>query len=287
MTPGSANSENSKLALLSFHKIKAASPDEFATLFLNRADAANAMSAELMDAITTSLTEVQQRHTCRALIIGGKGKHFSAGADLNWMKASAQLSHQENIVDAQRLTAMFETLAGLSIPTISVVRGAAYGGAVGLVACCDVSIAVDSAKFCLSEARLGIAPAVIMPYLARKMHPGQLRRLSLSAQVFSGSEAKEFGLVEQVGSDAQLDAIVRQELNALFTCGPIAQAEIKTLIEDVKKNGGKQGSYTADVIAKLRTGSEGQAGLTAFFAKTPPPWNLSVSDSWSFNALSS
>jgi len=287
MTHTKAKTFTDDAALLTMHDISGSGNAQIGILLLNRPASANALSADLMATITRHLQSVQENPRCRLLVLSAKGKHFSAGADLNWMKASAALSRQENVADANRLTEMFESLANSKIPTLGVIRGAAYGGAVGLTACCDISIAVDSARFCLSEARLGIAPAVIMPYLSRKMLPGHLRRNAMTARVFTGAEALENGLVDVLAAESQVDDVVRQEINGLLSCGPKALTCIKSLLDEVRHQGQRQGPYTAETIATLRTSSEGQDGLAAFFAKAPAPWSISVSDTWSFNALCS
>lgn len=245
-----------------------------ATLILNRPDQANAFSAQMMDEITSHVGELKLQNDVRLLVITGSGRHFSAGADLGWMQAAAKLSYEENLRDAERLRSMFEGLLRLDIPTVASISGAVYGGAVGLVACCDYAVASESAKFCLSEARLGLLPAVIAPYLLRKMKPGQLKRMALTSKVFDAHEAKEFGLIEVVARD--LDAALQTEINALLTCGPEAQKAIHRLFEDLRSKNNAQGQETVEAISKARTGSEGQSGLSSFFAKTTPSWVRTV-----------
>ena len=180
---------------LSFHNID--SNNSIAILGLAREDSANAFNAEMMQEIVSNLDIVQKAENVRALVVHGKGKHFSAGADLGWMKKSAELSYDDNISDANNLTAMFEKLHNLPIPTVAVVCGAAFGGAVGLAACCDIVLCEKNSKICLSEVKLGLLPAVIFPYLAKRILPGQLKRLSLSARIFRGDEALLFGFADR------------------------------------------------------------------------------------------
>ena len=241
-----------------------------ARLQFNRADQANAFSSEMMSEISSHMSTLTSLLDVRVLVISGVGKHFSAGADLNWMKASAKLSYEDNVHDASKLRDMFESIINLPIPKVAVVQGAAYGGAVGIIACCDYSIASTDAKFCLSEAKLGLVPAVIGPYLLRKMRQGTLRRLALTGQVFTAQEAKDAGLVEIVTES--IEDSLKKELNALLNCGPNAQVAINRLFENLRKNGFAQGPETIETISKARTGTEGQAGLSSFFAKTQPPW---------------
>ncbi len=249
-------------------------------LTLNRPQQANAFSMQMMDEITFHMGTVSKRKDCRVLLIVGAGKHFSGGADLGWMQSSAKLSYNENVKDSHRLSVMFEAVANIEIPTVAVVKGAVFGGGVGLVAACDFAIAHKDAKFCLSEARLGLLPAVIAPYLCRKIPTGQLRRLALSAKNFSAAEALTFGLIEVVAEN-DLEVVVRQELQQLLNCSSDAQRSIKVLFDRLRLETNSQIDATVSAIAKARTGSDGQAGVEAFFAKQPAPWTAAVPDSFS------
>lgn len=263
---------------LEFYKVRDDRDDEtIASLVLNRPEHANAFSAQMMEEITFHIDTVSRRQGCRALVISGAGKHFSGGADLGWMQASAKLSYNENVKDSGRLSAMFEAVANLTLPKVAIVRGAVYGGALGLIAACDFAIAHETAKFCLSEAKLGLLPAVIAPYLARKMNPGQLRRHALTARVFMAKEAKEFGLIECVAGD-DFDKVVQAEINGLLTCSSEAQKSINTLLRTLRSRKWEQTNETVEAIAKARTGSDGQAGLGAFFDKKPAPWLTTIPD---------
>jgi methylglutaconyl-CoA hydratase len=246
-------------------------------LVLNRPDQANALTAPMMDEIVATLRWVSDKKPFRALIISGKGRHFCGGADLTWMQAAAGLTHEENVQDAAKLTALFEMLGGLAIPTIAVVRGSAFGGAVGLAAACDIVIASTTAKFCLSEAKLGLLPAVIAPYLGRRMHLAHLRRYALTARVFPASDGLSIGLVDVLAQEADLATALQQELELLLHCGPEAQKRIKTLFTQLQRSGWSQSEITQQAIAAARTSAEGQAGLNAFFKKTPAPWCAKLS----------
>jgi methylglutaconyl-CoA hydratase len=270
--------------IVRFEQISENSPNRLAILCLNRPETANAFDAAMIEAITSGLERIGTEKDIRALILCGQGKHFSSGADLAWMKASARLGMTENFRDAEKLTAMFEALENLPIPTIAVIQGAAFGGAVGLAACCDIAIAYESAKFCLSEVKLGIVPAVIYPYLARKIIPGQLKRLSLTARVFTGTEAKDFGLVQLTCTDATLHEVLRGELNGLLAAGPAAIERLKILQRRVLKEGNIQGEYTARCISVARIEPEAQSGFEAFFQKQLPPWLLELDEDWTFHA---
>ncbi|MFW7380067.1 MAG: enoyl-CoA hydratase-related protein [Oligoflexus sp.] len=247
--------------------------EKIASLIINRPDAANAFNAEVLDAITSILEGIRQDPSVRILLFQSFGKHFSAGADLLWMKESAQLSEEQNREDAKKLIAMFEALYHLPIPTIAVVKGASYGGAVGIVACCDYAVAVESARFCLSEVRVGLIPAVILPYLSRKIRSADLRRLTLTGRVFSSEEAKNLGLlVDTVESGAAMDEWLKREVNHLLLASPQAQRAYKGLQDKIDHNSGAQGDYTAETIAKIRTSESGQRGLRSFFDKSEPDW---------------
>lgn len=261
---------------LEFYQVRDDRDDEtIASLILNRPEHANAFSAQMMEEITFHMDTVGRRAGCRVLVISGAGKHFSGGADLGWMQASAKLSYGENVKDSSRLVAMFEAVANLPLPKVALVRGAVYGGALGLIAACDFAIAHTDAKFCLSEAKLGLLPAVIAPYLARKITPGQLRRHALTGRMFSALEAKEFGLIECVaGSD--FDTVVKTELNLLLACSPAAQKAINILFPKLRHRKFEQIDDTVEAIANARTSKEGQAGLAAFFDKKPAPWLTTI-----------
>lgn len=247
--------------------------EQLASLVINRPEAANAFNADVLDAITNQLKRIEADPSVRLLLFQSTGKHFSSGADLHWMKASASLSEERNRDDAEKLIAMFETLYHLPIPTIAVVKGAAYGGALGIVACCDYAVATENARFCLSEVRVGLIPAVILPYLSRKIRAADLRRLTLTGRVFSSAEAKELGLITDITpSSAALDEWLKREVNHLLLASPQAQRTYKCLQETIDRQGGAQGPYTADTIAKIRTSEFGQRGLQAFFDKREPEW---------------
>ncbi len=252
-----------------------------AVVTLNRPEAANAFSGDMIEQLTKAFKAVGKQPDCRALILRGRGKNFSAGADLKWMQQAAALDYRANFGEARVLSQMFDTLYELPLPTIAVTHGAVFGGAVGLTACCDISIALDGTKFCLSEVKLGLLPAVILPYLGRRMQVGALRRYSLTGRVFTADEAKTAGLVDTVCKPRDLQSVLREELNLLLAAGPQAQRELKALHRDLMTHQLQQMERTAATIAKARTGDEGQAGLKAFFAQQTPPWTMTLPKDWS------
>ncbi len=250
------------------------SDQSVAVLVLNRPKAANAFSGELIVMITALLGQVARDPHIRALILQGEGKHFSAGADLHWMQEAARLDYAGNLHEAEKLTHMFEALAGLKIPTISLVKGAAFGGAVGLIAACDYAFAWEGARFCLSETKIGLLPAVILPYLARKIPAGPLHRQILTARILSAAEAQQFGLIQGVHAPDVMEQSVREELNALLGASPEAQASYKKLHRELALSHWQQSPSTAVAIAETRASTMGQAGLAAFFQKQAPAWTL-------------
>ncbi len=246
--------------------------ERIAALIINRPASANSFNGALLDKLSDLIEEVAKDPTCRLLLLQGAGKHFSAGADLTWMKEAAKLDYNGNKLEAEKLRRMFEALNNLTIPTIAVVNGAAFGGGVGLIAACDYAIAVDTAKICLSEVKIGLVPAVIMPYLARKMHRGHLNRLAMTGKVFNAAEAKEAGLVQIVTNAENLQHVLLEEINLLLQASPDAQKVYKNLEKIMRDTNAKQTDATVEAIANIRASASGQAGLQAFFDQKPAPW---------------
>lgn len=247
-----------------------------ATLTLDRPKIHNAFDDLLIDALIDALRAIEEDDAVRVVVLTGAGASFSAGADLNWMKRMAQASEKENRKDARQLAKLMRVLNHLDKPTIARVNGAALGGGVGLVACCDIAIASNEARFGLTETRLGLVPAVISPYVIDAIGARQARRLFLTAQVFHAAEAERIGLVHAVVPAAELDAAVDAEVERLKTAGPVAVLEAKRLVQRIQHPDSKQrralDEANADLIAALRVSKEGQEGLKAFFDKRPAAW---------------
>ena len=245
-----------------------------ATITLNRAVMHNAfddlMIAELLQALET----VENDQQIRVLVLRAKGKSFSAGADLNWMRRMADYTHQQNRDDALQLARLMKNLNQLSKPVIAVVQGASFGGGVGLVACCDIAIGSNKALFCLSEVRLGLIPAVISPYVIAAIGERASRRYFLSAERFSAEQALNLGLLHDVVEPEALDYRVDTLIEELLLGGPRAQTEAKNLIRDVSNRLGDDQiiEQTAECIAVIRASSEGREGLNAFLQKRTPNW---------------
>lgn len=253
-----------------------------ATMTLNRPDKHNAFDDAMINEMVAYLQDLATNDSIRALIVAGTGKSFSAGADLAWMKRMAEYDRDANLADAQQLALLMRLLDDFNRPTLALVNGAAFGGAVGLMACCDSVIAVDSGKFCLSEVRIGLIPAVISPFVANKLGNSWGRHLMTSAAVFNANEAMQYGLVHQVVPVEELasagEAWVKQTLNN----SPQAVADIKRLLRKfdanaplAKDNLAATEAATTEAIADIRVSEAGQAGLQAFLNKQAAPWQQS------------
>ncbi len=246
-----------------------------ATLCLNRPEVHNAFDDDIIGQLIGHLETLTEDDNVRALILRSNGKNFSAGADLNWMRRMADNNHQENLEDAGRLARLMQLLNDMPKPTICLVQGAAYGGAVGLAACCDMVVACETSAFCLSEVKIGLIPAVISPYVVRAIGERQSRRYFLTAEAFSSREAQQFGLVHEVVEDAGLlDSAAERLLKALLGNSPRAVTAAKSLVFAVshKAISDEVIDDTAQRIADIRVSEEGQEGLSAFLNKRKPGW---------------
>ena len=241
---------------------------------LDRPDVRNAFDDQVILELTAAFETAARDPECRVVVLAGAGKHFSAGADLNWMKGTAKLSPAANKEDARQLAKLMRTLDTLPKPTLVRIQGAAYGGALGLICACDIAIAADNARFCLSEVRLGIAPAAIGPSVIKAIGQRQARRYMQTAEEITAPRALDLGLVHEVVPETELDSWVDTLATRLLNNGPQGMAATKALIARTGNNQPDDAltDYTADVIAGLRTGEEGQEGLQAFFDKRKPSW---------------
>jgi methylglutaconyl-CoA hydratase len=247
-----------------------------AWLRMQRPEVHNAFDAALVAELTAALVAVDADPGVRAVVLTGAGSTFSAGADLHWMRGMAAAGEAENREDSLRLAALMRTLNYLSKPTLARVNGSAYGGGVGLVACCDIAIGVDGAKFSLSEVKLGLVPAVISPYVIDAIGARHARRLFLGAEVIDGAEAARIGLLHACVPPGELDAAVDRSLHWLGKGGPLAQREAKALVHRLggadADAAAARDAENAALIARLRVSAEGQEGLGAFLAKRAPAW---------------
>jgi methylglutaconyl-CoA hydratase len=248
-----------------------------ATVTLNRPEIHNAFDDALIAELTEVLAGYGKNPAVRALILTGAGKSFSAGADLGWMKRMAGYSYEENLADAAGLARLMNVLDRLPKPTIGLINGAAYGGGVGLVACCDIVIASERASFCLSEVKLGILPAAISPYVVAAIGPRQARRYFQTAEVISAEEARGIGLVHEVVGPDQMQAACDKILAAIFQGAPGAQADSKDLVFTVDRPlTDEVMTETGRRIALRRASEEGREGIGAFLAKREPAWRKDI-----------
>jgi methylglutaconyl-CoA hydratase len=241
---------------------------------LNRPDKRNAFDAAVIAELTGAFSDAEKDPEVRVVILAASGKHFSAGADLEWMRATAAMSESENRDDARQLANLMRTLDQITKPVIARVQGAAFGGALGLICCADIAVAESGARFCLSEVRLGLVPATIGPYVVRAMGHRQARRYMLTAELMDADTARDLGLVHEVMANETLDEGVEAICHALLQGGPDAQTHCKKLLQRLDNPAGYDAvhEFTAEMIAATRTGAEGQEGLRAFFHKDNPKW---------------
>jgi methylglutaconyl-CoA hydratase len=245
-----------------------------ATVWLNRPEVHNAFDDTLIATLTAELKRLEADSKVRVVVLGGRGKSFSAGADLNWMKRMATYSESQNRRDAEGLAELLRTLNFLKKPTIAAVHGNAYAGGVGLVACCDIVLAVEKATFALTETRLGLIPATIGPYVAAAIGERNARRYFLTAEAFTAHEAHRIGLVHEVCKAEQLSTLLSQVIDTLVACGPNALTAAKNLIWRVGRGpvDAEMIADTAKRIAEIRVSPEGREGIAAFLEKRKPSW---------------
>jgi methylglutaconyl-CoA hydratase len=241
---------------------------------LNRPDVHNAFDEVLIAELTAAVNALAKDNEVRAIILTGNGPSFCAGADLTWMKKMAGFSRRQNVADAAALAQMLRTLNEVPKPTVARIHGNVFGGGVGLVACCDVAIAAAESTFSLSEAKLGLIPATISPYVIEAIGARQARRYFLTAERFEAAEAYRIGLVHDIVPQGQLDERVNELLGALLLAGPVAQAECKALIRAVAHRpiGDEMIADSVERIATVRASAEGKEGVGAFLRKRSPSW---------------
>ncbi|MGE0539255.1 MAG: enoyl-CoA hydratase-related protein [Dehalococcoidia bacterium] len=246
-----------------------------AVVTLNRPQVHNALDATLVAEIRDVFRSLEADESARGVVLTGSGLSFCAGADLRWLQSAVTFSEEENRQDAMALTEMLDAIARCPKPVVARVNGAALAGGAGLVAASDIAIAADTARFGFTEARLGLVPATISPYVVCRIGESHARSLFLTAERFEASRAVAIGLVHEVVPADQLDIAVERTLRNLLHGGPRALAENKRLIEGIRdRRGDDLARYTADTIARLRVSAEGQEGLHAFLEKRPPNWAL-------------
>ena len=247
--------------------------DRVATVTMNRAEVHNAFNAQLIQDLQAAFIDLSTDEKLHAVVLTGDGPSFSAGADLSMMKASATFSHEQNLSDSLHLADLFDTINRCPCPVVARVNGTAMGGGAGLISVCDIVIAAESARLAFSEVKLGIAPAVISPYVVRKIGETHARVLFVTGERFSATRGREIGLVHTVVPLEELDAAIEKTLRELLSSGPHALRACKTLALNVGHMERETArKYTAETIAALRVSAEGQEGLRSFLEKRKPNW---------------
>jgi len=242
---------------------------------LNRPEVRNAFDEEVIRALTAHASEAATDRSIRAVVLGGAGQAFCAGADLAWMSKAVAYSHAENLRDAEDLARMLERLDTLPIPLLGRVHGQVLGGGVGLAAVCDIVVASEDAIFGLTEVRLGILPAIVSPYVVRKIGVSAARELFVTGTRFGAVRAREIGLVHDIVPEDELDDAIGRRLREILASGPMAVAAAKALIQQVAHaNPAEVIGVTTNSIAAQRVSPEGQEGMRAFLEKRKPKWSV-------------
>lgn len=250
--------------------VKVTVKDQVATILLDRTDKCNALNEEMVEELTEAFIQTDADDKVRVIVLSGKGKDFCAGADLNWMAAAKDFSKKENHNDAMKLANLMAIITNTSKPVVCVLQGNVYGGAVGLVACSDIVLADRTTMFCLSEARLGLIPAVVGPYVVQSLGIRQAKRYMLLASPFNIADGLEEGLVHELFDQGKADEALQGTLRKLLRNGPEALTKVKEFIREYEVKVNNKAS--ADLIADIRVGKEAQEGLAAYFEKRQPVW---------------
>lgn len=259
-----------------FQTLEIERQNSVATIWMNRPDRHNAFDETLIAELTAACQALDTDASVRVVVLAGRGKSFSAGADLNWMQRAAGYTIEQNLDDARKLATMLRTLAELRKPTIARIHGAALGGGMGLAAACDICVASTAATFATSEVRFGLIPATIGPYVLRAIGARQASRYFLTAERIDARRAWELGLVHELVEPEALDARVQEVVSALLAGGPHAQAAAKDLIRAVADRAVDDALVedTARRIVQIRATLEAKEGLSAFLEKRPPNWTV-------------
>ena len=248
--------------------------DGVARVTLNRPELRNAFDDALISQLRKVFSEIENDPAVRVMVLAGNGPAFCAGADLNWMKRMAGYGYDENLADARALAEMLAALDRLPKPTIARVHGPVFAGGTGLVAACDIAVGTPEARFCLSEAKLGLSPATISPYVMRAMGEREARRYFLTAEVFEATEAFRIGMLSLLVPSTELDSTIQDLIKHLLAGGPEAHAKIKALIRAVagRRPDDSLVAETAKQIAEIRGSPEGREGIAAFLEKRRASW---------------
>ena len=248
--------------------------NEVVKITLNNPARNNAFDDEIISSLISILEDIEHSDNIKLVVLDSSGKHFSAGADLNWMKRMSNCSHEENLKDASMLTTMLQKLNNLKYPTLAVIKGAAFGGGVGLISCCDIALASENSIFSLSEVKVGLIPATISPYVINAIGARNARRLFTSGERFDSNIAKQINLVHEIAKEEDLEKRISYFINHFKQNGPQAVIAAKKIVLDIfnKEIDDSVISHTCEVISALRTSKEGREGVTAFLEKRNPNW---------------
>ena len=259
---------------MNYEKIQFKTEGRVAYVTLHRPDVRNAFDTQMIQELRAAFDHVARDKKVSVLILRGEGKSFSSGADLSYMKAMAGFTFEENEKDARELDAMFWSLRECPVPVIAKVQGHVMGGALGLISLCDIVFAVEGTQFAFTEVRLGLAPAVISPYVLEKMAPSFARQYMLTGEVFGTTQAYESGLVQAVGNEIEGDDFLVTTTTAIVGNGPEAVRETKKLLRamDSASHWTHKRDLTTKTIAERRVSAEGQEGLRGFLEKRTPKW---------------
>jgi len=258
---------------MSYKTIELSRDENIVTVALNKPDIHNAMDETMMKELTSCFNELANDNTVGIIIFTGNGKSFSAGADLNWMKSMASYSKEENIQDSKLLLDLYESIYNCPKPVIGKINGHAFGGGIGLIAVCDLTIAPPGLKFAFSEVKLGIIPSVISTFVGKRIGVANMRRLFITGERFTTEHAEKIGLIDFMVDQDELDGKINEYVDIIQSSGPIAIKEVKNLIGkyetlDIEK----YKEFTVEKIAELRVSKEGREGIKAFLEKRKPKW---------------
>lgn len=244
-----------------------------ANLTLNRPDVHNALNAQLIEDLTNACAFINESTVIRVVVLTGVGASFCAGGDLRWMESNIDRTRAERVVETGKLAAMLAALNGLNKPLIGRVQGPAYGGGVGMISVCDITIGVNTATFGLTEVKLGITPATISPYVVKRIGEANARRNFFNSRIFKAADAEKMGLLSEVVEGDELDAAIEKEVKMILKCAPGAIASVKKLIEYVDTHGSADNRiYTIANLADAWETAEGRDGIDAFLNKRKAPW---------------
>jgi len=248
--------------------------NDITTITLNRPELHNVMNEKLIKELTSCFKKLNKDNLTKIIILTGKGKSFSAGADLNWMKSMANYSKEENIQDSKLLSDLYETIYNSPKPIIGHINGHAFGGGIGLIAVCDITIAPPDKKFAFSEVKLGIIPSVISTYIVKRIGISNMRRLFITGERFNSQYAKQIGLIDYLVPEEEINNEIQKNIEKIKTSGPNAIIEIKKIVEKYQKMDiEKYKEHSVNKISELRISEEGQEGIKAFLEKRKPKWS--------------